>query len=466
MISSMLRAAAAAALVVVPAQAGVPDDLVLFVSARDALVAYDAATGRERVRFPTPGVSADMLVTPEGLVVLNHRDGNKVVMVDARALREVVRIPSSTAGATRPVHLYLAPERPDRRRLAVVANDGNPQRPAREDNSALIIDVTEPSAPRVAAEVQLGIGHHKIAFARDGLRFSASNINDCEEVVGVYDIADLSFPKRLLAVSGAEIGLDGRDGRPNCDPTGQRGRRPAPHGSATFPVNGLHVHNLNGTGQFLLLEAEASPPHLAAVLSTRGGSGGADIAVHPKGRIAYAPQNTPRAGGEGAQAGGACQIGQLAVIDGVEKRLVAEIPILYTAGCAALPEAATGSRPANVFVTPDGRTLAVTVGTLRAGDPGRAEVLVLFDLADPTAPRQLESIPVGKAAGGRSAAMTNDGRLLLVPGNAYASVTVVDLADRRAVRRIAVAAEPSRVVAWSPTMGATVAPGSLAAARP
>lgn len=461
MIRLLSSTALVAALATGPAPAAPAADTILFVSARDHLVAYDAATGAEKARFPTAGLSSDMLVTPEGLLVLNHRDANQVVMVDARSLREVGRIPSSGIGGTRPVHLYLAPPRADGRRLVLVANDGNAQRPARDDNSALVIDATNPASPRVAGEVRLGIGHHKLAFSRDGLRFSASNIADCDEVVGVYDIADPARPARLFGVTGADLGLDGRGGRPACDPTGRLGRRPGPHGTATFAANGLHAHNANGTGQFILVEAEATPPRLAAVLATDGGSGGASIAVHPSGRFAYGPQNTPRAGGSGAQAGAPCQIGQLAVVDGVERRLAAQVPILYDAGCTALPERARGARPAYAFVTPDGRTLALTVGTLNAAQPGRAEVLVLFDLADPARPAQVASVPVGAAAGHRDAAMTTDGRILFVPGSADASVTIVDLAQRRAIRRLAVAAEPNRVAAWSPTAGPTKAPGSI-----
>jgi hypothetical protein len=263
------RAALAAVLATGAAQAAPPADTILFVSARDHLVAYDAATGAEKARFATPGVSSDMLITSEGLLVLNHRDANQVVMVDARSLREVGRIASSGIGGSRPVHLYLAPDRPDGRRLVLVANDGNPQLPTRDDNSALILDVTDPAAPKVAGEVRLGIGHHKLAFSRDGMRFSASNISDCDEVVGVYDIADPAKPARLFAVRGADLGLNGQDGRPACDPTGRQGRRPAPHGAASFGASGLHVHNANATGQFILIQAEATPPRLAAVLTAR-----------------------------------------------------------------------------------------------------------------------------------------------------------------------------------------------------
>jgi hypothetical protein len=71
------------------------------------------------------------------------------------------------------------------------------------------------------------------------------------------------------------------------------------------------------------------------------------------------------------------------------------------------------------------------------------------------------SVPVGAAAGHRDAALTRDGRFLFVPGNADASVTIVDLAERRAVRQLAVAAEPNRVAAWSPSAGPTKAPGTI-----
>jgi hypothetical protein len=40
-------------------------------------------------------------------------------------------------------------------------------------------------------------------------------------------------------------------------------------------------------------------------------------------------------------------------------------------------------------------------------------------------------------------------------------VTIVDLAERRAVRQLAVAAEPNRVAAWSPSAGPTKAPGTI-----
>lgn len=448
------------------ASAAPPADTILFVSARDHLVAYDATSGAEKARFAAPGLSSDMLVTPDGLVVLNHRDGNAVLMVDALSLTEVARISSSKRGAIRPVHMYLAPRRADGRRLVLVANDGDPARPRRDDNSALIIDVTDPAAPRVLGEVGLGIGHHKLAFTRDGLRFSASNIGDCDEVVGVYDITDPTAPRRLASFSAAAIGLDGRDGRPPCDPTGRAGVRPAPHGATTLGDSGLHVHNLNGTGQFVLIDAEASPPALIAVLSTDGGKGGASIAAHPEGRFAYAPQNTPRVGGTGAEAGQACQVGQVAVIDAERLTLSAQVPVLYDGpDCSRLPEEATGARPAYAFVTPDGRTLAVTLGTLNPTQPGRASQLALFDLTDPAKPVQRPSVAVGPAAGHRDAAISADGAVLFVPNNGDASVTLVDLRLARPIATIRTAPQPNRVAAWSPTTGPTKAPGTIAVAN-
>jgi len=106
MFRSLLAAALSAPLLAsLPAQA--TDRL--FVSGRDALVAHDLATGQELARFATPGISADMIVLDTGHVLLNHRDGNAVLVVDANTLTEIARFPSSSLGGTRPVHSYLSP---------------------------------------------------------------------------------------------------------------------------------------------------------------------------------------------------------------------------------------------------------------------------------------------------------------------------------------------------------------------
>ena len=162
---SLIAAALAAPLLAtaLPAQAGDR----LFVSGRDALAAYDLATGQDRARFATPGVSADMVALESGHILLNHRDGSAVVVVDANTLAEVARFPSSSLGGTRPVHAYLSAAL-NGRRFVVVLNDGDaartpPGSPA-TDSSALFIDATpgSPTFLRPVGEIRLGTGHHKL----------------------------------------------------------------------------------------------------------------------------------------------------------------------------------------------------------------------------------------------------------------------------------------------------------------
>ena len=154
----LLLATSVAALAALPALA---DDR-LFVSGRDAFVAYDLATGREIARIATPGVSADLMALPSGQLVLNHRDGNAVVVVDARSFAELARFPSSTLGGTRPVHSYLSPEIGGRR-FVVIMNDGDEARTApgtaATDSTALFIDATPYSPTFLQSVGEIPPGH-------------------------------------------------------------------------------------------------------------------------------------------------------------------------------------------------------------------------------------------------------------------------------------------------------------------
>jgi hypothetical protein len=311
--------AAALALAALPLRA---EDTIVFVSARNHLVAYDLATGAECARFDTPGLSSDMVVTRDGVLLLNHRDGDTILVVDARRLRELARIPSSSMGGRRPVHGYLTPVIGGQQ-FFVALNDGvsTPGQP-NTDNTALFIDVTpgSPTYLKPAGEVRLGQGHHKAAFHPTLPRMAVSNINDCEEIIGVYDFANPAAIRRVASSDARRLGLDGSSEAKTCTPTASRpGVRPAPHGAATEPVSGLAVHNLNGTGQFVLVDMGAEPSSFTA-LATRGW-GGAAIGVHPFGRWLYGPQYAPREGDRTAP-GLPCQVGQIAVIDGAKASVV------------------------------------------------------------------------------------------------------------------------------------------------
>lgn len=448
---SLLLASAVA--VALPAAAADAQRHTLFVSGRDALAAYDLATGAEIARFATPGLSADLQITSAGTLLLNHRDSHQVLMVDAVRLGELGRL-SSRIGGTRPVHAYTSPVIGGRQFfVALFDGEARATQPGAEatDSSALFIDIVpgSPTYRQIVGEVRLGNGHHKIAFSPTHARMSVSNIADCDEIVGVYDFSNLADIRRVAAFDAAAMGLDGSAPSRTCDaatPAAAGTVRPAPHGTATSPINGRHVHNLNGTGEMLIIDDVETTPRFSR-LATRGGSGGAYVQVHGKGRFAYAPQNTPRQGAAGARAGVDCQIGQIAVIDTVDARIVNEVPVRYDGGACTRSLAGTeasAARPAFAAVSPDGRTLFVTTGTLP--QPGaRARQLLVFDIADPANPRQLPSIEVGAAEGHRDLAVTGDGRQLIVPANLDGVVHVVDMVERAVVRSFPVVAQPNRI---------------------
>ena len=415
---------------------------LVFVTGRDALVAHDAATGEERARLPTGPNPSDMVATPEGHVFLNDRGAGTILVVDAATLREVRRFPSSTLGGTTATHSYPLTT-PSGRRLIAVMHDGTEARtppgtpPADSAVTLVGADPARPDFATIVGEVRLGRGHHKAAVSRDGGRLTISNIGDCAEVVGVYATEP---PARVAAIRAEVFGLDGGSPERRCDPTRAAGVRPAVHGAGMARTSGLHVHNANGTGHLVVVDADANPPTARALPTS--GTGGAAVASHPGGRFLYAPQNTPRGGTD------PCRIGQVAVVDGAAPAVVAEVPLLMEGpGCTA---DAGGVRPAYAFVAPDGRSLFITLGTLNAAAPDRARHLAVFDLADPTRPVQVASIPVGGNAGHRDGNLSADGRWLVVPNGADGTVTVVDTARREAVRTFRTVDAPSRVLPVDP----------------
>ncbi|WP_296576169.1 hypothetical protein [Phreatobacter sp.] len=443
-------------------QAPQPRDL-LFVGAKDALVTYDLATGTEVARVPQSADTTDLAVTADGLVLANHRGGatgNGIIAVDARTGQEIKRFPASTIGGVRPVHAYLTPALGGRQ-FFISVTDGNAGATARGaeaiDSALTAIDVTpgSPTRLQVVGEVRKGNGHAKLAFSPASGRFTASNIADCDEVLGVYEINGQGRMTRITAIDATQLGFDGSSREKTCDATGREGVRLSPHGATTAPVNGRHFHNLNGTGQFVWVDADLAEPRIG-VISTRGGSGGANMTAHLSGRVVYGAQFTPREGGQGARAGSTCQIGQIAVLDPVASVIAAQVPVKLdgpdcTRSLAGTDEALV--RPAFSALSGDGRTLFVTLGTMGGATPqqareARSRKLVMFDVSDPANPRQLPSLDIGASNGHRDYAITGDGRFLLVPSNRDQSVAVVDMIERRVARTIRVAEEPNRVASF------------------
>jgi hypothetical protein len=96
---------------------------VVAVSGSDQLALHNLATGEELVRFDTPRESRDFVALPSGIALSNHTAGNSVLRIDLRRRIEIGRLPSSSLGGVRPVHMYLTPAI-DGKQYAVVLNDG------------------------------------------------------------------------------------------------------------------------------------------------------------------------------------------------------------------------------------------------------------------------------------------------------------------------------------------------------
>ncbi len=453
---------AAVALLLLPAAAAMAQQAagtVAAVSGRDALAVHDLATGAELARFPVPGASSDVQVTREGVAALAHTAAGQVVLVDlaARPPRELARVPSSSLGATRPVHLYLPPEAGGRR-LLVVLNDGEDARtppgddPA--DSSMLFVDATpgSPTHLRPLGEVRLGRGHHKAGFSPRRARAVVSNIGDCARVLTVVDYSEPSEPRAVRHFSAAEFGFDGAAPDRTCDPTGRAGVSLAPHGVGASAATGSVFHFLTGTGQVAAVDADAEPPTLRWVqTSGLGGNAAKDL---PGGAFVAVPQRAPREWG--LRAGGApCQVGQLAVVEAAGPALAAEVPILYDGpGCARAfadgPE--RFASPTYPIASPDGRTLFLQLGTLPAprGTAAESRRLAVFDLSDPRRPAQLPSVEVGRGNAGRDHAMTGDGRLLLVPNALDDTVSLVAVDERRVLATFPTVPGPYRLGTFGP----------------
>jgi DNA-binding beta-propeller fold protein YncE len=105
--------------------------------------------------------------------------------------------------------------------------------------------------------------------------------------------------------------------------------------------------------------------------------------------------------------------------------------------------------------SPDGKTLFLQLGTLYGPPSIKAEArfTAVFDVSNPARPQQLASIPVGGGSATRDHALTGDGKLLVVPNAVENSVTVIDVADRKALRTFASVGGANRVVTYGAGAG-------------
>jgi YVTN family beta-propeller protein len=433
---------------------------IVVVSGRDQLAVHDLATGAELARFDASGGSSDLLALGSGVALSNHTAANEVLIIDLKRRSEIGRLPSSSLGAIRPVHMYLSPAI-EGRQYAVVLNDGNergtPKGERPKDSTLLLIDAVQssPTFLKPVGEIRLGIGHHKAGFSMKRPRLAVSNIADCSDVVSVYDYQNPSDIKLVKSFSAADLGYDGSTPLKTCDETGKAGVMLSPHGTGTSAATGRVYHFLTGTGQIAVFDIDADVPTVKLIQTA--GSGGASVKDLPGGRFMVVPQRGPREVHQRAD-GSLCQVGQLAVIDAVAEKVAAQLSVFYgEPACRTSIAGKPHERAALQYAmpSPDGKTIFVEVGTLY-GPPNvvaESRFVAVFDLSDPYRPIQLPSIRVGAGNDTRNHALTGDGTLLLVPNSLENSVSVIDIGSWQVVRTIPTVTKPFRVVTFSEGIG-------------
>ena len=430
------------------------------VSGRDALALYDLANGAELVRFNAPGGSSDLMALGSGVALSNHTAGNEVILIDLKRRSEITRLPSSSLGGIRPVHMYLSPAM-EGRQYVVVLNDGNgrgtPKGERPKDSTLLLIDAAQasPTFLKPTGETRLGIGHHKVGFSMKRPRFAVSNIADCADVVSVYDYHNPAEIRLIKTFSAADLGYDGSTPLKTCDETGKAGVMLSPHGTGTSAATGRVYHFLTGTGQIAIFDIDADIP--AVKLIQTAGSGGASVKDLPGGQFMLVPQRGPREVYQKAD-GSICQVGQLAVIDAVAEKVIAQVPVFYGEPTCRNSIAGTPHDRAALqyaMPSPDGKTVFIEIGTLY-GPPNvvaESRFVALFDVSDPHRPLQLASIPVGAGNDTREHALTGDGKLLLVTNSLDNSISIIDVGSRQVMRTIPTVTRPFRVVTFSDGIG-------------
>ena len=430
------------------------------VSGRDQLALHDLTTGAELARFDAPRGSSDLVALASGFALSNHTAGNEVIIIDLKRRSEIGRLPSSSLGGIRPVHMYLSPAMGDRQ-YVVVLNDGNERATAKgelpKDSTLLLIDAVQSNATflKPIGETRLGIGHHKAGFSMKRARMAVSNIADCSDVVSIFDYENPSDIKLVKTFSAADLGYDGSTPLKTCDETGKAGLMLSPHGTGTSAAAGRVYHHLTGTGQIAIFDIDSDLPTVKLIQTA--GSGGASVKDLPGGRFMVVPQRGPREVHQRAD-GSLCQVGQLAVIDALAEKIAAQLPVFYGEPTCRSPIVGTShERAALQYAMPssDGKTLFVEIGSLY-GPPNvvaESRFVAVFDLSDPYRPIQLPSIPVGAGNDTREHALTGDGKQLLVTNSLDNSVSVIDVASRQVVRTIPTVTKPFRVVTFSEHTG-------------
>lgn len=401
------------------------------------LVSYDIATG-QALPGEIPGMAgpSDMQILENGTLLVNLTDSNKILVVDARTMLELDRIPSSGGTGARPVHSYLTNER-NGKRYWVALNDGTPG--DKPGNSARFVQVAEGHADYLKAvgEVPLGLGHHKAAWSTRSERGVISSIGDTSDILTVIDYSDIGAIKRLATLDWKAAGLE-------------FGKPASPHGCGISKASGKGYCNLTGPGMIAAVDMDAASPTFKMIETS--GSGGGYTAAHTGGRYVYSLQTHPREGAGGAR----CQVGQVAVVDAEGDSLVKELPVFLKGPSCTDSIGATDQRtagPGHILFTEDGGKAYVGMASGFNDSLGRSRVQLVLDVSDPADPRQLPSIDIGASVSHHADILSGDGKAVFVANNKDATVTHIDAGSGSVVKTIAVGGNPKALASFGEEEG-------------
>src|SRR4051794_11544541 len=95
----------AAILCLLPSLALAEGHHALAIAGKDQVALHDLSTGAELARFDAGGATSDLASLSDGTMLVNLTGSNQVLLIDAERAVEIGRVPSSSLGGTRPVHM-------------------------------------------------------------------------------------------------------------------------------------------------------------------------------------------------------------------------------------------------------------------------------------------------------------------------------------------------------------------------
>jgi hypothetical protein len=426
----------------------------LFVAREDTLVSFDIARAEQRPGTVTNVTGpAGLQVLGDGIVGLHSTGRNEVVFVDAATMAEVARRPSSMAAGVRPVLSYISPlYGADQYWLTL--NDGTN---GTGDSATFFQIGADSGAARFTqvGEVALGNGHHVAAFHATLPRVVIGNLDDCGDVLSVFEFSDLGDIQKIATLTGAQAGFDHADpGADNfdplfCDPSRVRGLPPAPQGCVFASESGKVYCNLSSSGAMAVVNVAADPPTFTRL--NTAGNGGGESRVHDDGRHVYTLQHYPREGFAGVQ----CQIGRLVVTDALTDSITSQLSLRYTGPeCTdqLIGTAAETANADNLVVSGAGRLFIGLAGGL--AEPGaRVDQRLVVDVSQRAFPTQDPSIQVGVSTGASGDNISGDLGLYFALDRVDGTASQINTQTLEVTATIDVGADAVAVACYGPVEG-------------